>query len=218
MRSSRVTVSTSPSLMSSVGKYEVTFDEWDACVTAGACNRVPNQDGGWGRGSMPAIRMNWFEAKAYLGWLTRKTGKTYRMPSEAEWEYVARAGSSSPFWWGFSITPSKANYDGNHVYAGGQKGESRKRPLPVTAFDANPLGLMNILGNVYEWTEDCWHPNYEGAPSDGSAWTTGECRARIIRGGSWATPPVALRASNRAWLTPDTRGRDVGLRVVRELN
>jgi formylglycine-generating enzyme required for sulfatase activity len=151
--------------------------------------------------------VNWFEAQTYLGWLTRKTGKKYRMLSEAEWEYAARAGTKTAFWWGSWITTSKANYDGSYAYAGGPKGDNRRRTLPVYSFDANPFGLTNIHGNVSEWVEDCWHPKYEGAPSDGSAWTTGDCKDRIIRGGSWSVAPSGLRAADRAWLSRHSGAR-----------
>ena len=126
-------------------------------------------------------------------------------------------GTSTAFWWGSTISPDQANYDYKATYGGSPKTTSRNRPVSAKSFGPNPFGLHNIAGNVYEWVEDCWHPSYDGAPSDGSAWT-GECTDRMIRGGSWSTPPVALRSANRAWLKTDTRGRDVGFRVVRQLN
>ena len=132
-----------------VGKFAITFDQWDACVAAGGCNRYRPADQGWGRGKRPVINVNWDEAKAYAGWLSRKTGKTYRLLSETEWEYVARAGTTTPFWWGSSITPKQANYNGNYTYeGGGSKGEYRQRTVPVDRFKANAWGLYNVHGNV----------------------------------------------------------------------
>src|SRR5262245_8691270 len=121
-----------------VGKYAVTFGEWDACVADGGCN-------GWGRGKRPVINGNWAGGKSYVAWLSRKTGKAYRLPSKAEREYVTRAGTTTPYWWGSSITPNQANYDGNYTYGGGgSKGEYRQRTLPVDSFEPNPWGLYNV--------------------------------------------------------------------------
>jgi formylglycine-generating enzyme required for sulfatase activity len=134
------------------------------------------------------VCVSWDDANAYANWLAKKTGKPYRLLSEAEWEYAARAGTTTPFWWGSSITPAQANYDGNFVYeGGGSKGEYRKGTVPPAgSFDANPWGLYNVHGNAWQWTADCYHDNYNGAPTDGSVWITGNCNsAHVVRGGSW---------------------------------
>jgi formylglycine-generating enzyme required for sulfatase activity len=215
-----------------VGRFAVTFDEWDACVADGGCGIIRRgasrtEDGqattragdeGWGRGRQPVIGINWDMAKAYVLWLSRKTGKNYRLLSEAEREYVTRAGTATPFWWGNSISTSQANYEGRFSYGNGPEGESRKRTVAVDLFAPNPWGLYQVHGNVWEWMEDCWNENYAGAPTDGSAWLAGNCtRFRVTRGGSWKDVPFVLRSANRghnaAYLGPST----TGLRVARTL-
>ena len=186
-----------------VGRFAVTFAEWDAAqqdrdwqaVTARAA-RQPAEEG-WGRGDRPVIDVEWDDAKAYAKWLSKKTGKDYRLPSEAEWEYACRAGTTTPFWWGSSITPDQANYDGSAdpYKGGGKKGEDREKTLPVKSFEPNPWGLYQVHGNVWEWCEDLWHGNYNGAPQDGSAWTAGDSIYRVLRGGSWGDDPLALRSA-----------------------
>jgi len=200
-----------------VGRFAVTFAEWDACVNAGGCAYIPD-DQGWGRGDRPLVNVNWDDAKTYVKWLSNKTGKEYRLLSEAEREYAARAGSTTPFWWGSSITPEQANYDGNYVYNGDRKGEYRQKTLPVKSFRPSPWGLYQVHGNVYEWAEDCWHGNYEGARADGSAWTAGDCKYRVIRGGAWYFSPGGLRAAYRAWAVPTDRFRSYGFRLARTLS
>jgi formylglycine-generating enzyme required for sulfatase activity len=150
------------------------------------------------------INVSWNDASAYAEWLSAKTGMPYRLLSEAEREYVTRAGTRSPFWWGGSISPEQANYDGNYAYGNGPKGEYRQRTLPVGAFDPNPWGLYQVHGNVWEWTQDCWHIIYSGAPSDGSAWTAGNCNIRILRGGAWVDSPRVLRAASASGTPPTT--------------
>ena len=135
-----------------VGAFAVTFDEWDACVADGGCDGYRPSDQGWGRGRRPVINVSWHDAKAYVEWLSRKTGRTYRLLSEAEREYAARAGTATPFWWGSSISTEQANYDGNVVYGGGPNGEYRQRTLSVESFQPNPCGLYQVHGNVLEWT------------------------------------------------------------------
>src|SRR5262249_4374646 len=153
--------------------------------------------GGWGRGRLPVINVNWDDAASYLNWLSRKTGKRYRLLSEAEREYVARAGATTAFWWGNSISPAQANYDGNYIYDGGPKGESRHKTVSVDSFQPNAWGLYQMHGNVREWIEDCYHESYVGAPSDGSAWTSGACSQRVLRGGAWNFFPKDLRSASR---------------------
>jgi len=165
----------------------------------------------------PVVGVNWEDAKAYAIWLSQKTGHSYRLLSEAEWEYAARAGSTSPFWWGDPITPAQANYDGNHVYGSGKKGEYRKRTVSVDSFEPNLWGLYQVHGNVWEWCEDCWNSSYRGAPDDGSPWTKGDMSSRVLRGGSWGSIPQNLRSADRYNFQPDLRNYIVGFRVARTL-
>jgi formylglycine-generating enzyme required for sulfatase activity len=198
-----------------VGKFAVTFDQWDACVADRGCTY--QQDAGWGRGNRPVINVSWDDAKAYAEWLSRKTGKTYRLLSEAEREYVTRAGTTTAFWLGPSITPERANYDGR-PFGGGTKGVYRARTVPVDSFEANPWGLYNVHGNVWEWTADCWNDSNIGNPGNGSVRTTGDCTQRVVRGGSWSYPARSLRAANRVRYTSDDWEADVGFRLARTLN
>jgi formylglycine-generating enzyme required for sulfatase activity len=145
----------------------------------------------------PVVCVKWDDAKAYAGWLSGKTGKDYRLLSEAEWEYACRAGMQTPFWWGSSISTDQANYDGNYTFGGGEKGEYRQKTLPVKSFQPNPWGLYQMHGNVWEWCEDCWNEDYHNAPGDGSAWRGGNCSFHVIRGGSWYDLPQNLRSASR---------------------
>jgi formylglycine-generating enzyme required for sulfatase activity len=200
-----------------VGRYAVTFDEWDACVAAGGCDGYLPSDQGWGRGRRPVIHVSWYDAKAYLAWLSRLTGKTYRLPTEAEREYVARAGTTTPFWFGDRIALDQANFDDKHPYNNGPAGGTRGMTLPVDAFAPNPWGLYQVHGNVWDWVEDCFHAGYAGAPSDGSAWISGECAKRISRGGAWLDQPRFLRSAFRLGDAPTRRYDFQGFRVVRVL-
>jgi formylglycine-generating enzyme required for sulfatase activity len=199
-----------------VGRFAVSFDEWDACVADGGCNGYRPGDRAWGRGKQPVINVNWNDAKAYVAWLSRKTGKTYRLLSEAEREYVTRAGTTTPFWWGSTISTVQANYDGSFTY-GGTKGEYRQKTMPVDSFQPNPWGLYQVHGNVYDWVEDCWNDSYRGAPTDGSAWTVGDCSSRVLRGGSWDIYPRYLRSAYRHVTYTSYRSNDVGFRLARTL-
>lgn len=178
------------------GKYEVTFDEWDACVRERGCGHNPT-DNGWGRGQRPVINVSWQDAKAYAEWLSSKTGRSYRLLTEAEWEYAARAGTMTAFSTGMTINPTQANYDATSSYAGSVTGPYRQQTVPVGSFQPNAFGLYDVHGNVWEWTEDCWNGSYNGAPSDGSAWTSGDCGQRVLRGGSWFNNPWRLRSAYR---------------------
>jgi formylglycine-generating enzyme required for sulfatase activity len=200
-----------------VGKFAVTFEQWDACVADGGCNGYKPNDGGWGRGSRPVINVNWNDAKAFAKWLSRKTGKTYRLLSEAEREYVTRAGTTTPFWWGSKITTNQANYNGN-TYDGDAKREYRRWTLPVDSFEANPWGLFNVHGNVWDWTEDCWNDSNQGNLGNGSARTTGDCIEHVVRGGSWNNDPQDLRAADRHGDTTDLRSYSIGFRLARTLS
>ncbi len=187
-----------------LGRYEVTFAEWDACVAAGGCNGYQPADGGWGRGQRPVINVSWDDAQAYVRWLSQRTGQRYRLPSEAEWEYAARAGTATARYWGDGIAPAQANYGGNGT-------------VEVGRYAANPFGLQDVLGNVWEWVEDCWNASYRGAPADGLPWTTGECHLRVVRGGSWSFNPRNLRAANRNAHNSGNRNSFLGFRVARTL-
>ena len=202
-----------------VGKFEVTFAEWDACVAASGCQHKPG-DQGWGRGRRPVINVSWkVITEQYLPWLSRKTGKTYRLLSEAEWEYVARGGAATAFSWGNDIDCTKANYDG------GQGSDCPNNPfaehrgtVEVGTFAANGFGLFDVHGNVFEWVRDCYQDSYRGAPTDGSAVSADNCQMRVLRGGSWGVnKPNFLRVAYRLWLHPNLGQQFHGFRVARTL-
>jgi tol-pal system protein YbgF len=187
-----------------VGRFEVTFDEWDACVNDGGCRHRPS-DEGWGRKGRPVINVSWKDAKEYVSWLSRESGKRYRLLSEAEWEYMARAGSSTKYPRG--ITASRARFD------------SRDGTAPVGSYRSNEFGVYDTVGNVWEWTEDCWHSNYTGAPADGGAWTRGgKCGLRVLRGGSWENDSWFVRSAARSRDSAVNRDSYVGFRVGRTLS
>ncbi len=200
-----------------IGKYAVTFAEWDACVAGGGCGGYEPKDQGWGRGDRPVINVNWNDAQAYVAWLKAKTGKTYRLLSEAEFEYAARSGTTTPFWWGTSITTDQANYNGTEGH-GIEKGEYRQKTMHVNSFQPNLWGLYQLQGNVWTWTQDCWADNYIDAPNDGSAKSSKDCRRRVLRGGSWNFGPSFLRAASRYWYEPDSRYNNFGFRLARTLH
>jgi formylglycine-generating enzyme required for sulfatase activity len=220
-----------------VGLFAVTVGEYMAGVTDGGCklpewleegsnyNVKTGSDDHYKKlgdaltgDRHPIVGVSWNDAAAYAAWLSGKTGKTYRLLSEAEWEYVCRAGTDTPFWWGASISTSQANYNGNSTYAGSPKGEYRAKPVPVKSFRPNSWGLYQVHGNVWEWCEDCWNESYEGAPSDGSPWTTGDRASRVLRGGSWDNYPQNLRAAARDRFSTAFRFNSAGFRVARTLN
>ena len=195
-----------------VGVYEVTFDEWDACHQAGGCSHNPG-DQGWGRENRPVMNVSWDDAQEYVRWLSEETGKGYRLPSESEWEYVARAGTGTRYWWGDEIGLNRANCSGCG------SGWDGKGTAPVGSFPANEFGLHDVHGNVWEWTEDCWHGDYVEAPADGSAWTQGgDCNLRLLRGGAWDVEPGALRSAARSRNTAEFRYFSLGFRVARTLD
>ena len=193
-----------------VGKYEVTFAEWDACVAGGGCTHRP--DDRWGRGTRPVINVSWDDTQAYVRWLSRETGKPYRLLSEAEWEYVARAGSTTKYHWGNDVGTNKANCD-----ECGSRWDG-KSTAPVGSFAANAFGLFDTAGNVCEWVEDCWNENYKGAPANGSAWTSGNCDARVLRGGAWLSIPRFIRSADRDGFVAGVRDPLDGFRVARTLD
>ena len=194
-----------------VSVYEVTFAQWDACVLGGGCGGYRPDDVGWGRGTRPVINVSWEDAQAYVSWLSRQTGEVYRLLSESEWEYVARAGTSTAYSWGNAIGSNRANCDG----CGSQWDDSQT--APVGSFSANAYGVHDMHGNVWEWVEDCWNGSYAGAPSDGSAWRSGDCSVRVLRGGSWYVNPRNLRSANRGRNTTGNRDFSNGFRVARTL-
>lgn len=200
-----------------VGKYEVTFAQWDACVADGGCDGYRPADEGAGRGNHPVIYVSWNDAQSYVMWLKAKTGKQYRLLSEAEWEYAARAKTETSYYWGPVANHDMANYGKDDGTAGlAQGSDSWQFISPVGSFPPNPFGLYDMSGNVWEGTADCWHEDYLGAPDDGVAWTTGgDCGQRILRGGSWASAPAFLRSATRGRDPTGTRAYNYGFRVAR---
>jgi formylglycine-generating enzyme required for sulfatase activity len=185
-----------------VGRFETTFDEWDACVRGGGCiyNSAPS-DEGWGRGRRPVINVSWNDAKDYVSWLSRKTGKTYRLLTEAEWEYAARAGSTTT---GNKTDCGKASYDGGRGSdcAAHTGWWSLRGTQSIGSYSANRWGLHDMLGNVWEWCEDNWHPDYREAPDDGAAWRGGDASTRILRGGAWNYSPSGLALPTETGFLP----------------
>ncbi len=186
-----------------VGRYEVTFEQWEACVAAGGCSHMP-EDRNWGRGKRPVLNVNWYSVQEYVGWLSQRTGKSYRLLSEAEWEYAARGGAG-----GQVFGEGNANCDGC-----GSRWDN-KQTAPVGSFRPNGFGLHDMLGNVWEWTQDCSNGSYSGAPSDGTAWTSGNCSRRVRRGGSWSGGPGIVRSASRIRNWTTDRNYSIGFRISR---
>jgi len=189
-----------------IAETEITFAQWDACVADGGCpasrrGAAVAGDHGWGRADRPVINVTWSEANAYARWLSEKTGETYRLPTESEWEYAAKAGPE------VQPDPAAANYAASDL----------GRTQPVGAYAPNALGLRDMMGNVWEWVEDCYVSSYEGAPTDGSARTMRRCDRRVLRGGAWNAPAEHLRPAMRGRNPEGQRGEDFGFRVVREI-
>ena len=186
--------------------HEVTFEDYDRFA-------YPNKvdDEGWGRGRRPVVMVSWNDAQEYVEWLSAQTGAAYRLPSEAEWEYAARAGTTTKYHWGNEIGRNRANCHGDRC------GDQWETTAPVGSFRANGFGLFDMHGNVWEWVEDCWNPSYAGAPTDGGAWLAGVCSVRVLRGGSWGVDPGALRAADRIWNPAGSRIDIIGFRVARTL-
>ncbi len=191
-----------------IGRREVTFDEWDACVNEGGCQYRP-ADRGLGRGLRPVTDIDWNDAKAYLAWLSAKTGHAYRLPTEAEWEYAARAGTRTAYAWGAALEKDHANCAGCNAIALG-------KTVDTGTFPANGFGLFDMAGNAAEWVEDCWNESYGGAPADGSAFNKPNCRERVLRGGSFNNDTRFVRSSARFKYDYDVRYYTNGFRVVRE--
>ena len=207
------------------GVYEVTFDEWDACARAGGCGGVIPDHEGWGRGRRPVINVNWDEAQAYVGWLSDEMGQEYRLLSEAEWEYVARAGTETARYWG--ETPANQCRFGNGADALALANNPEQRTVecsdgsaetaPVGSYEPNGFGLHDVMGNVWEWTQDCWNERYSEGPPDGSAWESGDCSTRVARGGGWAHAPEDLRSASRSRTPAGARYDALGFRVARRI-
>ena len=212
-----------------VGVYEVSFREWDACVDGGGCRHRPG-DESWGRFDRPVINVNWSDAQAYVEWLSEETGALYRLLSEAEWEYVARAGVGTARYWD-EESGQPCEY-ANSADLAGRSASGFRWPedwmfatcddtfpvtAPVGAFSPNRFRLQDVLGNVWEWTQDCWNDRYSRAPDDGSSWESGDCRRRVVRGGAWNTQPLNVRVSVRDGILSNTRTNNLGFRVVRAL-
>ena len=191
-----------------LSKYEVTFEEYDAFTDATGRERV--DDEGWGRGKRPVINVSWHDAVAYTQWLSSQTGERYRLPSEAEWEYAARAGTETEYSWGNEIGVNLANcFDCGSQWDG-------DKTAPVGSFRSNRWGLYDMHGNVWEWVQDCYNSSYKGAPGDGSAWESGDCSYRVLRGGSWYYFPWTLRSALRFWFTAEDQSNYLfGFRVAR---
>jgi formylglycine-generating enzyme required for sulfatase activity len=200
-----------------VSKYEVTFNEWEACVTDGGCGDFPLFDEGWGRDDRPIINVSWEDAQIYVEWLSKKTGARYRLLSEAEWEYAARAGTTTAFHFGETLSGEQANIDGSPVFGEPPSPVNRQMTRPVGQFSANAFGLHDMHGNVWEWVEDCWNDEYTGAPTDGGAWLTGSCGGRVLRGGSWREYLGDARSAARVASDSDDLSYTDGIRIARDL-
>jgi formylglycine-generating enzyme required for sulfatase activity len=197
-----------------IGKYAVTFEEYDRFVAAP--KRKKPDDQGWGRGRRPVINVTWFDAVAYAGWLSQQTGQTYRLPTEAEWEYACRAGTTTSFYFGTTINTDQANYDGNYTYGRGQKGVYREKTVEVGQFPANAWGLHDLHGNVWEWTDSEYDKGYSGAELRGVS-DPNSGGPRVVRGGSWYVDPPWLRSAARPWNNPRDRYSNWGFRLARTL-
>ena len=193
-----------------ISKYEVTFADWHVCVFDGGCNEYHPSNAGWESDKRPVINVSWDNAQAYVKWLSEATGETYRLPSEAEWEFAARAGTYTRYVWGpDDPTPEQANF--GHSFEVGKTAE-------VGSYPPNPWGLHDMQGNVWEWVEDCWNDSYHDAPTDGSSWTSGDCSNRILRGGGWLDGPEYLRSADRGKNTTNFRSELLGFRVAKTLS
>jgi len=191
-----------------IGVHEVTYQDYDRF--AQATGQPLPDDFGWGRGARPVVGVSWQEANAYTAWLSNKTGHNYRLPSEAEWEFAAQGGVTSSFWWGFAPEQGRAV-----CFDCGSEWDNRST-APVGSFAPNPFGLFDTAGNAMEWVADCYHANYQGAPNDGRAWVTGDCAARVARGGAFNKPAASMRVFVRARFSPQTKLNLLGFRVARQ--
>jgi len=193
-----------------IGLYEVSFDEYDRFCESTGRDKPDDEDAG--RGQRPVVNVNWDSAREYTDWLSRQTGAGYRLPTDAEWEYAARGGTDTRYWWGQKIGETNANCSG---CGGLWDGQMASR---IGRFPANPYGLHDTAGNVFEWVEDCWYNSFEQAPEDGSALQRPDCVMRVIRGGAWSFPPEEVRSANRWRDFHSRRSDDTGFRLVRDLS
>jgi len=208
-----------------IGKYELTFREYDKFVNATGYRQPSDLGWGtlhWGRNKTPVFNVSWQDAQRYLEWLSKQTGARYRLPSEAEWEYAARAGTTSVFYTGECIDTDKANFHGKEPLGKCMpSGLYRGKVVDVGSFEANPWGLHDMPGNILEWTQDCWHDNYKGAPDNEAPWLddgeNANCQLRVLRGGSWSGRALELRSAARANNDKYFKSIFIGFRVVREL-
>jgi formylglycine-generating enzyme required for sulfatase activity len=194
-----------------VARYAVTFAQWDGCVADGGCDGYRPDDAGWGRGRRPVINVDFANATAYVSWLRKKTGQPYRLLSEAEWEYAGRGGTTGWWYFGNEINTDKANY-----------GKNSNRTAPVGSYPPNPFGLYDMSGNTAQWTQDCYHNGYTGAPVDGSAWlapgpTDPGCSRRNVRGGGWDLQGWSVRIAQRIGDPVAAKNWHLGFRVARDL-
>lgn len=192
-----------------IGKYEVTVDQWQQCVKASVCPSIPSTANA--AGNQPMRDVSWDEAQLYLKWLSTVSGKPYRLPTEAEWEYAARGGTTSKYWWGDKMKGGNSNCKGCGLPW------QEDAPAPVGSFVANPFGLYDMNGSVWEWVADCWHHSYKGAPTDGSAWAEPSCQSRVIRGGSWSEDGSYMLSTTRFKYDASVRQSQNGFRVARTL-
>jgi formylglycine-generating enzyme required for sulfatase activity len=198
-----------------LGKFTVTQAQWRAVAQLPQINQSLNADPSNFKGdNRPVERVSWDEAQEFCARLSQATGKAYRLPSEAQWEYACRAGSTTPFAFGATLNTDIANYDGNYTYGNGKKGVYREQTVDVGSFPPNAWGLYDMHGNVWEWCEDRWHDNYNGAPTDGTAWTDKSTEYKLLRGGSWNNDPRNCRSAGRVDLARGLRDIDIGFRVV----
>ena len=193
-----------------IGKFEVTVAQWKECVKAGDCKNFPAKADT--SDNAPIRDVSWDDAQEYVKWLSGISGQKYRLPTEAEWEYAARGGSTSTYWWGDKVIAGKANCKdcGNNAW-------DRNKPADVGTFDANPYGIYDMNGNVWEWVSDCWHKNYKGAPANGSSWEQDNCRKRVIRGGSWRNDKSYVHSASRFKYDAYVRYIQNGFRVARSM-
>jgi formylglycine-generating enzyme required for sulfatase activity/serine/threonine protein kinase len=205
-----------------VSQYEITFDDWALCVSQGGCqsNKTPEHRG-WGQGQRPVINVSWHDAKEYVAWLSKATGKRYRLLTESEWEYTARAGSAARFaQFGQCIDTQQANYNGNYAVGGCPQSKTSKylaKTQLVGQYPANSLGLYDALGNVLEWTADCYQSSLTAIPTNGTAVGNGNCQTAVLRGGSWDYEPRGLRVSDRNIYAPVVWNYFIGFRVAQDL-
>ncbi|BDX06364.1 formylglycine-generating enzyme family protein [Planctobacterium marinum] len=201
---------------------EVTLAMYQPCIDAGVCPDNQQEYAGedWGKGNLPVMNVSWNDiTKKFIPWLNQQTGQSFRLATEAEWEYAARAGTQTPFSTGNCINSRQANYDGNYDYknCSAKIGTYLREITPVKSYQPNAFGLYDMHGNVWEWVQDCWNDSYIGAPADGSAWLSGDCDRVVFRGGAWLDAPLDLRSANRVGNSRTGRYDAIGFRLAQDL-